>query len=247
VRTLVISDIHGNLAALEAVAREPHDAVVCLGDIVGYGPHPGACMRWIGEHANLVVQGNHDCAAGDRVSARCPPAFQRLADAVAPLVESQLTDSDRAFLSALPHWAFLDFPGGRSICVHATPGDPLYRAVGPDADAWLVEVAGVDAEVALVGHTHLQFDLSIAPVGQTPGRCRRVVNPGSVGQPLDGDPRAAYGVFEDGEIELKRASYPVERTVGALRRALPGSPAVDIFATMLRTGRVSAAQSDAPT
>jgi predicted phosphodiesterase len=244
VRTLVISDIHGNLAALEAVARERHDAVVCLGDIVGYGPYPGACVRWIGEHANVVVQGNHDRAAGDRVSARCPLAFQRLADAVAPLVESQLTDGDRAFLSALPHRAYYDFPGGHCICVHATPGDPLYRAIGPAVDAWSVEVAGVDAELALVGHTHLQFDLSIAPVGQTLGRCRRVVNPGSVGQPLDGDPRAAYAVFEGGEIEFKRASYPVERTIEALRRALAESPPVAILATMLRTGRVSAAQSE---
>jgi putative phosphoesterase len=230
-RALVLSDIHGNLAALEAVAAaEPHDAVICLGDIVGYGPEPAACVRWIRDRAEVVVQGNHDRAFGERVPPGCREQFRGLAEATAPIAHAELAASDLAYLAALPHWAYLELSGVRYLFVHATPRDPLYQYLGPDPESWAAALIGIDADVVVVGHTHVQFDLAVGE--------RRVVNPGSVGQPKDGDPRAAYAVIEQGTISLRRVAYAVDRTVDALWRAGVIAPAVRDLATLLRTGRV---------
>src|SRR6266540_975243 len=184
-KTLVLSDIHGNLAALEAVAAEPHDFLVCLGDLVGYGPQPGPCVRWVRAHAALVVQGNHDRALGDGSPAGCRAEFQWLADALAPL----------------------------------------------DQAAWAVELGSLDVDLVMVGHTHLQFELTLSG--------KRVINPGSVGQPKDGDPRAEYAVLENGACRLGRVSYDVERTVRELQATEVDRDAVADLSLLLRTGRTT--------
>jgi predicted phosphodiesterase len=238
-RALVLSDVHGNVAALDAIAAaERFDAVICLGDLVGYGPEPGACVRWMHASADLVVQGNHDRAVGEGVPPGCRAQFRWLAEATAPIARAQLAADDRAYLAALPRWAHLTLSGVRYMFVHATPRDPLYQYLGPDAGAWAEEVAGVDADVVVVGHTHLQFDLT---AGAT-----RIVNPGSVGQPKDGDPRTAYAVIEDGAIALRRLPYPVDRTIDALQRANVPAAAVADLTALLRTGRVPAAHGVPP-
>lgn len=239
-KTLVISDLHGNRAALDAVATaEPHDAVICLGDIVGYGPEPGACARWTQEHATLVVQGNHDRALADGVSPRCREQFKWLADAMAPLGREQLNAHETAWLRALPRWAVLDLAGKQFMFVHATPVDPLYQYLGPDRDAWARELVTIDTDAVVVGHTHLQFDLDLGD--------KHVVNPGSVGQPKDGDPRAAYAVIENGVVRLGRVAYPVEQTVAALEASGAPRAAVADLSSLLRTGRVSAPRAHPPT
>ena len=207
-RVLVISDVHGNLAALEAVLAEPHDAVVCLGDLVGYGPEPGACARRIRIEAGLVLQGNHDRALGEGVPPRCRAEFEWLAEALAPVGRTQLEPGERAWLAGLPRMATREYDGLRCLLVHATPRDPLYRYLGSDGAEWAREIGTLDADTVLVGHTHLQFELTAAG--------RHVINPGSVGQPKDGDPRAAYAVLENGAVRLGRVTYDVERTVAAL-------------------------------
>jgi putative phosphoesterase len=237
-RTLVVSDIHGNLAALEAVLAEPHDAVICLGDLVGYGPEPAACIRLVREAAHVVIQGNHDRANADGVAPRCRPAFEWLADAVVPLTRSQLAPGDVAYLSGLPRWAETTVGDLDVLCVHATPADPLYRYVGGDPVAWARETTGVNARLLLVGHTHLQFDLE---AGRT-----RVVNPGSVGQPKDGDPRAAYALIDGETVTLMRVAYPVERTVERLQRAGIAEDAVADLSILLRTGVTPPARPPAP-
>jgi len=229
VRVLILSDIHGNAAALEAVVREPHDVVVCLGDVVGYGPEPGTTARWIVQHSEVTVQGNHDRALAAGVPPRCRPSFEWLAAALAPLGRSQLRQDEIRGLGGFPLTAQRTYDGVRCLFVHATPSDPLYRYLGPDLEEWAAEVAGLDADLVLVGHTHLQFDLDC---GGT-----RVINPGSVGQPKDGDPRAAYAVLDDGVLRLKRAAYDIERTVAALERSGVGAEAVRDLTQLLRTGR----------
>jgi putative phosphoesterase len=236
-RTLVISDIHGNLAALEAVLAEPHDAVVCLGDLVGYGPDPAACVQLVREEAHVVIQGNHDRANADGVPPRCRREFEWLADAVVQHTRSQLNPADMSYLSELPRWAVAAIGHRRVLCVHATPGQPLYRYLGPDPDAWAAEAAGVPEGMLLVGHTHLQFDIT------TDGG--RVVNPGSVGQPKDGDPRAAYAVIEDDAVTLKRAAYPVDRTVAGLQAAGISPEAVADLSSLLLTGVTPPARREA--
>ena len=231
-RVLVLSDIHGNLAALEAVPSTSYDAVVCLGDLVGYGPNPGPVVRWVRENATLTLQGNHDRALADRVAPGCRAQFEWLAQATFSLGQQQLSPEELAYLGALPRQALRSFDGVRYLFVHATPSDSLYRYLGPEPDVWAKEVAGVDADVIVVGHTHIQFELALAG--------RRVVNPGSVGQPKDGDPRAAYAVLEDGGVRLCRTAYPVERTIDAFRNTGVPAEALSALGSLLRTGRVSA-------
>ena len=228
-KLLVFSDIHGNLAALEAVAAEPHDLVLCLGDLVGYGPEPGACVRWVREHAAVVVQGNHDRALADGTPPGCRPEFQWLADALAPLGRAQLSRGERAYLARLPRSAMHECDGRSYLLVHATPGDPLYRYLGPDPEAWQREVSLLDVDAVLVGHTHLQFELALAGT--------RILNPGSVGQPKDGDPRAAYLVIEHGVARLARTPYDVERTVAGLEASGVDPEAVADLGALLRTRR----------
>ena len=227
-RTLVISDIHGNLPALEAVATVPHDDVICLGDIVGYGPFPSACLAWVRAHASLVVQGNHDCSAADGSPPQCRPDFERLAKAVATATASQLSRAERDYLRDLPRWSSVQRHGRTMLCLHATPRNPRYKYLAADAAGWARELIGVEADLLLVGHTHLPIVLDIN--GQ------RVVNPGSVGQPKDGDPRAAYAILEDGKVTLQRIAYAVDRTIEGLRGLALADDIMTPLAQLLRTG-----------
>jgi predicted phosphodiesterase len=176
----------------------------------------------------LVVQGNHDLAVASRRSPGGPDPFRSIAEATLSIANTQLDGESMDYLRALPTSAVVDVDGLRCLLVHATPHDPLHRAVGPDPDAWRAELAGVEAGAVLVGHTHIPFDLQLGH--------HRVVNPGSVGLPLDGDPRAAYAVIEDGTITLRRSAYSVERTVAALRRARLDGAVLDALIHWLRTG-----------
>lgn len=235
-KTLVISDIHGNWPALQAVAETPDcreaDTIISLGDLVGYGPWPAACVDWVQTHAQVAVQGNHDRAYGEDVPPRCGPAFQWLSEAVAPLTRARLTSAHRQYLADLPRWASLDIEGKRYVFIHAAPTDPLYRYIGPDPRQWRAELASVVADVLVVGHTHLQFML---PMGS-----RAVVNPGSVGQPKDGDPRAAYLIIEDGICRLKRVAYPIDETARGLCTPQIDEAASTVLAELLYTGVVPA-------
>jgi len=238
VRVLVVSDIHGNWPALEAVAAVPHDSVVCLGDIVGYGPQPGECLRWLRANGAEIVQGNHDRALADDVPPRCRPDFEWLASAAAGIGRRQLDDEEKTFLRALPRTRRVVLDGRRALVVHATPVDPLYDYLPPDPDAWRAAVAGIDADILLVGHTHLPFHFQLGGL--------HVVNPGSVGQPKDGDPRAACAVIEDGIPRLERRPYPIERTVDGLRAAGVETSAYEALAALLRTGRAGGTSRPRP-
>ncbi len=228
-RYLIISDIHGNLPALEVVLAEPHDALIFLGDVVGYGPEPAACVqRLIEEPVLFAVRGNHDRAFLDGSAPGCRASFRWLAEATAGIAPGQLTERERHLLDGWPEWAFLTLGGTRAITVHATPSDTLYRYLDDDPAAWRDELEPIPVALALVGHTHHQFELDLGTV--------RVVNPGSVGQPKDGDPRAAYAVLENGRMELRRASYPVERTIAAYREVGVSRAAIETLSALLRSG-----------
>jgi putative phosphoesterase len=230
-RILIVSDIHGNAAALEAIAaQESFDEVICLGDIVGYGPEPAACLRWLRKHSARMVQGNHDRALGERVPPGCTPAFQWLADATYHIGEAQLTVAERSYLAGLPRSALIRRAGLRLMLVHATPRDPLYGYREPDIAAWEEDLSDVEADLVLVGHTHLQFELQVG--------ARRLVNPGSAGQPKGGDGRAAYAVLEDGTLRLGRVAYPIEHTISGLAQAGVAPRAVEALGFLLRTGQV---------
>lgn len=213
-RLLIVSDLHGNLEAVRSLA-EGYDELWVLGDLVNYGPNPCEVIEFVRANASLVVRGNHDHAAGYDEDPKCSPRFRRMAEETGRFTKSVINASQREFLRSLPLTAERQVAGVRFLACHAAPENPLYEYRAPDSPLWDSELSSGRADVLLVGHTHLPF-------------CRRagnciVVNPGSVGQPKHGTRRACYAIWDDGELRLESAEYPVEETVAKLR-ALPISP-----------------------
>jgi diadenosine tetraphosphatase ApaH/serine/threonine PP2A family protein phosphatase len=215
VRYAILSDIHGNLEALRAVladCREAVDGVLCLGDTVGYGPDPLACVDLVAEAAEATVSGNHEHAVAGRLGLEW---FNRYARVAAEWTRERLDDDHRAYLDALP---LVREVAGATL-VHASPAQPEeweyiitaedgFGAFGHFATRW-----------CFVGHSHLPGAWSLGSSGpeHRPGapsleaeRGRRyLVNVGSVGQPRDRDPRASYALWdaEDGRVEIRRVGY----------------------------------------
>lgn len=216
-RYAILSDIHGNLEALQAVladAAARSDALLCLGGIIGYGADPEPCVDLVGERALAIVSGNHEHAVVGRLE---PGWLNRWARAAAEWTRERLDDDHRAYLGRLPLTAEV----GDAWLVHASPVQP---------DAWDYLVTAQDSVAAFgafrtrwcfVGHTHVPGAWSLGSSGPAhrpeartvdvePGR-RYLVNVGSVGQPRDGDPRAAYAIWdvEAGRVQIRRVAYDV--------------------------------------
>ena len=204
-KLLIVSDIHANLEALEAVLAESHDLLWVLGDLVNYGPNPGEVVDLIRRNASLVVQGNHDYAIGSGSDPRCSSAFREMARAMQEYTEPLLNAEQLAFLRSLPRTAARTIDACRFFLCHATPKEPLYQYCPAEPARWAPEVVGVQADIVLAGHTHLPFMMNLEE--------RRIVNPGSVGQPKNGAPEARYAVWEDGHLSLQSRPYPMEDTV----------------------------------
>jgi predicted phosphodiesterase len=230
-RVAVVSDIHGNLhalrAVLDAVAAEEVDALWCLGDLVGYGPRPNECCAEVERAAQLCLVGNHDLG----VLGRIPLAeFSDDAAAAARWSQSVLSSEARAFLE---HLGSLGSAEDVEL-FHASPRDPVWEYVLSDEVA-LAAFRLTSAPVVLVGHSHVALafvlengavDGAVVPGGAEIDLAdgRFILNPGSVGQPRDGDPRAAYLVLDlDTRRALhRRVAYPIERTQEEIReRGLP--------------------------
>jgi diadenosine tetraphosphatase ApaH/serine/threonine PP2A family protein phosphatase len=218
VRYAIVSDVHGNLEALRAVlddAAARADGVVCLGDSVGYGADPAACVELLDRRARAIVAGNHEYGVAGRLDLDW---FNRWARAAAEWTRERLDDDHRAWLGALPLVRELE----DATLVHASPAQP---------DEWDYLVTPDDGFGAFphfatrwcfVGHSHVSgawslgssgpdFDPRPTMVCAEAGR-RYIVNVGSVGQPRDRDPRACYGVWdvEAGRVEIRRVAYDVE-------------------------------------
>ncbi|EMA42684.1 metallophosphoesterase family protein [Halococcus saccharolyticus] len=215
----VISDIHANRVALDAVFEDmlPVDGVVCAGDVVGYNPWPGDCVDRVREREIPTVMGNHDRA----VASGTAFAFNGMARAGVEHAREELGDDQQDWLGSLPdeRTAF----DGQVKIVHGHPDDPD-RYTYPDLfSAELLD----DEDVLVLGHTHVQhhesYDAGI------------VMNPGSVGQPRDGDPRAAYAIvdLDAMTVEERRVEYNIERVERAVEEA--GLP--EEIGSRLRKGR----------
>lgn len=223
-RTLIVSDVHSNLTALDAVlaaagADGPLDGVWCLGDVVGYGPWPLETVRRIRSLDAVCIQGNHDAGAIGRISL---DTFNHAAREACRWNGVQLDEDARAFLEALPDTVAV---AGFTL-VHGTPRDPLWEYLTSHTDA-VEALASIGTRDVLVGHTHHQFAFEDGrgaalpgPGGLTATRDggRLVVNPGSVGQPRDRDPRAAFAVYdsETDTLSLRRAAYDIAATQRAM-------------------------------
>jgi protein phosphatase len=237
VKIVIISDIHANLEALTALP-EKFDELWVLGDVVNYGPNPGEVIDFVKANASLVIRGNHDHAIGFDEDPRCSPQFREMAEAMQQYTSSVLSESQKQFLRDLPLQAGREL-GGTKICMcHAVPSDPLFAYCPPDSPRWESELELAKADILLVGHTHLAFDRQY--------RERRVVNPGSLGQPKTGRPQACYAVWDDGTMELRSFEYPFEKTIRKIG-ALSIRPAIKAsLAEVLRHGGMPDAATRPP-
>jgi len=229
-RVLLLADIHSNWPALRAVADDcgDFDACLFLGDLVDYGTNPVPCIDWIQHHADASIRGNHDHAIAQRVSPRNGGGLRRLAAATRNLHWESIDPQRMRYLARLPTTRHVTFDDLSFYLVHATPRDPLDEYLGKDPEAWQQRLEHVSARMICVGHSHMPFSVEL-------DSCQ-VINPGSVGQPRDGDPRAAYAIVEDGRLELRRVEYDIDETLAHM--VTNGMPrwAVELSEAVLRTG-----------
>ena len=221
-RIALLSDIHANLVALEAVleALPLYDQLWCLGDTIGYGPRPNECLDYIRGLGTYVLTGNHDLACLGEVSVE---DFNPLARRATAWTAAQLLPDLRTYLHERP--AILQVEHDMTLA-HASPRDPIWEYIDsiPIARA---NFAYFPTRVCLVGHTHVPMVVALDQDGQMqfghmqhgevcllqPGS-RYIVNPGSVGQPRDGNPEAAYALWdsEAATIQFGRIGYDVGAT-----------------------------------
>jgi diadenosine tetraphosphatase ApaH/serine/threonine PP2A family protein phosphatase len=227
VKYAIVSDIHGNLEALNAVLARlaPEDGLLCLGDIVGYGPNPNECIALIRERATACILGNHDVAAVDNYGlAYFNPAAR---DAIA-YTQRVLTPENAAWLDTLAYE--LRMPD--YLLVHGAPVD--YFSYILDKAAAARAFAASDAPLILVGHTHIPDYYRLGADGTLEHRhvqhggslafepgARYIVNVGSVGQPRDLNPQASFATYDPvaGAVSWERVDYPIGEVQEKMERA----------------------------
>jgi len=226
-KILVLADIHANWPALSAV-RETFDACLFLGDLVDYGSNPVPCVEWVEAHATATVRGNHDHAVAQRIVPRGGSGFRQLAAATRPVQWNALAPRHPKYLARMPVTRHLRLGGTRFALYHATPRDPMDEYLADDSVAWKARLEGIEADIVCVGHSHVQFLLDVDGL--------QVLNPGSVGQPRDGDPRCAYAMIEDGKVQLRRVEYDIDATIAHMRAAGINGMVLELAESALRTG-----------
>lgn len=231
-RYLVISDIHANYTAFETVLADAgelgkdYDFVWCLGDVVGYGPDPNECVERLREMPHLCLAGNHDWAALGRLDIR---TFNSDARKSVTWTRDTLTDENLAYLEALPVTFVLD----DFTLAHGSPREPVWEYILDPVIA-SVNFPSFQTHYCLVGHTHTPVTFvqtgekgetdAVAPdyghVGHLDG-ARRIINPGSVGQPRDSDPRAAYAMLDVDQKtwEFRRIPYDIKAVQDRMKKA----------------------------
>jgi len=228
VRVLVISDVHANLAALQAVLEEAgdFDALWSLGDIVGYGPQPNECIAALCAYDHRYIAGNHDWGVVGKISLDDFNGDARKANL---WNRDQLAPKALAYLEAAPETIVEE----EVTLAHGSPRYPIWEYL-IYASIAKVSFNFFETQLCLVGHTHVPILFELSPdggdcqasrlrVGEpfTLGQGRYIVNPGSVGQPRDGDPRAAYMVIDTDTMTLehRRVAYDIEATQQLMRKA----------------------------
>lgn len=233
VRTAVISDIHANLEALEVVLAhidtQKVDRIVCLGDILGYGPNPVECVDLVAERCEWALMGNHDFGALYE-----PTNFNQAAEQAAYWTRAQFEkEADAA--KAAKRWEFLGklrvrVNDGLFLCVHGSPRRPINEYLFPeDAINSPVKMQQIFERVekyCLVGHTHVPGVFTDEPDFYPPDDLqgqyklnngeKAIINPGSVGQPRDLDPRSSYAIVNDDHVEFFRLEYDIDSVVNKI-------------------------------
>ena len=221
-RYAIIADVHANLTAFAAVLKDIEqrggmDEIWCLGDIVGYGPDPHECIALLRQQRYVCVAGNHDWGAIGKVDIA---DFNPDAAAACQWTAQQLSPEDVRYLENLP----LTLERDDFTLVHGSPREPIWEYLISTSIA-LQNFNFFQSPYCLVGHSHLplvfrdedgacSFNKWATNIGLALGRNRLIINPGGVGQPRDGDPRASYAIYdtENRQIRLYRVPYDIETT-----------------------------------
>ncbi len=231
-RTAVISDIHGNLEAFQTVLADIDerniDRIICLGDILGYGPNPVECVDIVAERCEWALLGNHDFGALYE-----PTNFNVAAEQAAYWTRAQF-EAEPDHEKAATRWEFLGklrvrVIFGEFLCVHASPRRPINEYIFPEdamnSPVKMKQIFDLVPEHCLVGHTHVPGVFTDEPdfyaAAELEGKYtfneheRVIINPGSVGQPRDLDPRASYAILDEdtNSVEFHRLEYDVDAVV----------------------------------
>ena len=215
-RAAFISDIHGNLEALEVVLKyideQEIDRIYCLGDVVGYGPNPNECVDLVREKCRVVLMGNHDYAAIGRANI---DYFNEYARRAAYWTMEQLTDENHAYLTSLP----FTHQNDEIIMLHASPTNPRHWYYVLSQHEAKIEMNAFIQPLCFIGHSHVPVIFSESQMFReevficVPGE-KYIVNAGSTGQPRDGNPNSCFAVFDDEkrQIEYIRLKYNIQKT-----------------------------------
>ncbi len=225
---LIISDIHGNLTALKAVLENSKgwSDVWVLGDLVDYGPEPHLVVDLVRDlKPSIIVMGNHDYAVAYGVDCKCGEEVHELSVYTRLNISLKLLSREQVeWLKNLRTSVDASVAGRRIYVVHGSPSDPLYGYMKPDLpysallsmlsvrqSKYSLSSRTIDVDAVLAGHTHIPMKVLLHNTA--------ILNPGSVGQPRDGDPRASYGLLNPDSLEFKvvRVKYNVDAVVNKLR------------------------------
>jgi len=223
-----VSDVHANLEALQAVLEKLGDmSIYCMGDIFGYGASPNEVIALLRSRGVTSVLGNHDYAVITGNTAD----FNARAAISAKWTMKVISAESKEYLKSLPQELSLDVEDSRMYLTHGSPLDHLWEYVDPGTHSELFEfyLKKISARLIALGHTHVPYVWK--------GENGTVLNPGSVGQPRDGDSRSSYAVATIGngeaEVEEERVSYDIREAAEKIRRAgLPEEHASRLFVGM---------------
>jgi putative phosphoesterase len=213
-RVLVISDIHCNIDALERVIEDAghFGTAICAGDVLGYGPDPLECINAMISLGVNCIAGNHDLAAYSGDSSR----LNAYAQAAISVQRQLLKQSQVAWLGRLPASLALELGGVKVSVYHGSPMSPSYEYVYPEEAGLRTEefLEFTGADLLILGHTHIPYLIRLGE--------RLLLNPGSVGQPRDGDPKASYALLDidEGRVEVihRRVEYDIDGVADRIRR-----------------------------
>lgn len=217
-KILIISDIHANWYALEAIlANENYDTLIFLGDAVDFGPNPKECVRFL-MNSSLGrfhgVRGDDDHALAYGINCVCSKELMGLSSRTREWGEGFITGKEVGFLRRLPFDSYITLDGLNLYLAHGSLNHRPYRGINPDTGEFETEnefFGGINTDFILVGHSHKPYIKRLSRM--------TILNPGSVGQPMDFNPRASYAVIENGEATIKRVKYDIERTVKDLEKS----------------------------
>lgn len=209
-KVAIISDLHGNAAAVKAVLQRIKDSSVdqiyCLGDLVGYYPDPEEVINLVRENKMIAIVGNQDHALVNKIR-----TGSQIADSILDWTRENVSQENLTFLTSLPKKLEANFGGFRVLLAHGSPWDYLNERIYPDSS--LDRFLTLPHEIIVMGHTHIPFVKVI--------KNKYIINPGSVGQSRDGDPRASFAFLEiinnDVKVKIVRVSYDSTKIIRKIK------------------------------